>query len=66
MRRLSPIVLVLIGLVLLIIGFAVPFLVVIQVIQPNFVLLFMSYFASIGGLILGVVGSALYVRERQN
>jgi membrane associated rhomboid family serine protease len=66
MRRLGPIGLVLIGIVLLIIGFAVPFLVVIQVIQPSFLLLFMSYFASIGGLILGVVGSALYVRERQN
>jgi hypothetical protein len=29
-------------------------------------LAFLSYMASMGGLIMGVIGTALYARERQN
>jgi hypothetical protein len=33
--------------------------------QPGFPLLFLSYVASMGGLILGLFGAAFYVRERR-
>ena len=66
MRSLRPFGLMLVGLVLLIIGFAVPFLMIIQVLQPSFLGAFLSYMASLGGLIIGVIGTAIYARERQN
>lgn len=66
MSRLSPLWLMVIGFVLLLAGFIVPFMMVIQVMQPSFLGAFLSYFASVGGLIMGVIGSALYVRERRN
>jgi hypothetical protein len=66
MRSLRPFGLMLVGLVLLIAGFAVPFLMIIQVLQPSFLGAFLSYMASLGGLIIGVIGTAIYARERQN
>ncbi|MBX3000947.1 MAG: hypothetical protein KF893_20665 [Caldilineaceae bacterium] len=65
MRLLGPVGLMLIGFVFLAIGFALPFLMVIQLVEPGFLLVFLSYMASVGGLIMGVIGSALFVRERQ-
>lgn len=65
MRRLGPYGLMLIGFVLLVVGFAVPFLMVIQVLQPSFLGAFLSYVASLGGLIVGVIGTAVFARQRQ-
>lgn len=56
----------LIGFVLLLFGFVVPFLMVIQVIPSTFFLNFLSYTASILGLFLGMIGAALYVRIHRN
>jgi membrane associated rhomboid family serine protease len=53
------------GFILLLSGFFVPFLMMIKVLEPSFLLMFFGYTASVGGLIMGVVGSALFVRERQ-
>ncbi len=61
----GPIGLMVIGFVLLIFGVSVPFLMIIQVLEPGFLLIFLSYVASVGGLIMGVIASALYIRERQ-
>lgn len=55
----------LIGAVLLIFGVAAPFLMILGFLEPGFLLLFASYAASVGGLLFGVVGAMLYVRERQ-
>lgn len=66
MRIFSSIGLMVIGFILLISGFAMPFLMMIKVIEPTFPLVFFAYMASVGGLIIGVVGSALFVRERQD
>jgi hypothetical protein len=66
MSGVGPIRLMVIGFFLLIFGFSVPFLMVIQVLEPGFLLVFLSYMASVGGLILGVIASALYIRERQD
>jgi hypothetical protein len=65
MSGIGPIGLMVIGFILLILGFGVPFLMVIQVLEPGFLLAFLSYMASVGGLVLGVIASALYIRERQ-
>jgi len=56
----------LIGGVLLSVGVAVPFLMVLQMVEPGFLLLFLAYAASVGGLLLGVLGAMFYVRERQD
>ncbi|MCS6825208.1 MAG: hypothetical protein NZ553_01205 [Caldilinea sp.] len=56
---------ILIGAVLLVIGVAVPFLMILGLLDAGFLLLFASYAASVGGLLFGVVGAMLYVRERQ-
>jgi hypothetical protein len=56
----------LIGGVLLSVGVAVPFLMILQILEPGFLLLFLSYAASVGGLLLGVLGAMFYVRERQD
>ena len=65
MRALSPIGMIALGFGLLLFGVLIPFLMVIDVIQAGFFLAFLSYFASISGLILGLVGTALFARERQ-
>ncbi len=50
------------GFVLVLIGFILPFLMVIQVVPSNLILSFFSYGASVIGLFLGLIGAALYVR----
>jgi hypothetical protein len=49
---------VIIGFCLVIIGWVLPLLMVMQVIQPTFFLCFLSYIASLVGLFLGVIGTA--------
>ena len=46
--------LLLLGLGLVTLGMALPFLMVIQVLDPSFVLSFLAYGASLAGLTLGV------------
>lgn len=57
--------LILMGFLLSVLGVALPFLMVIQVIQSTFFLNFFSYSASLVGLSLGIVGAASYVREHR-
>jgi hypothetical protein len=61
----SPFKLIGLGAVLVIIGFLVPFLMVIGIIPTGFLLSVLSYLASVSGFILGVIGTAFYVRERK-
>jgi membrane associated rhomboid family serine protease len=65
MRIFGSVGLMVTGFILLLSGFFVPFLMMIKVLEPSFLLMFFGYTASVGGLIMGVVGSALFVRERQ-
>jgi hypothetical protein len=65
MMQLSGRSIILIGFVLVVLGFVLPFLMVAKVIESTFFLNFFSYAASISGLLLGVIGSALYVRNRR-
>jgi len=54
--------LVWIGLGGVLLGVALPFLMVLDVIQPTFLLGFISFAASVGGLMLGIIGSAMAAR----
>lgn len=56
---------ILIGFVLVLLGAILPFLMVMRIINSTFFLNFFSYGASIVGLFLGIIGSALYVRYRK-
>jgi hypothetical protein len=57
--------LIAIGFVLVMLGFVVPFLMVLDIIVSTFVLNFLSYGASISGLLLGILGTAGYARLRK-
>ncbi len=65
MQTTGAIGLMVLGFVGLVTGFLIPFLTMIKVLEAGFVLLFGSYMMSVGGLVLGVLGSALFVRHRQ-
>ncbi len=51
-----------VGGILVVFGFVIPFLMTIRVIPPSFLLAFLAHGASVGGLLLGMIGAALYVR----
>lgn len=63
--HLSPRGMIVLGAVLVVAGFIVPLLMVIGAVRSTFLLAFLTYAASLGGLILGLIGAALYVRERR-
>jgi hypothetical protein len=62
MIHLHPKKIIAIGFVLVLFGFLAPFLMVIKVIKASYALSFLSYAASVGGLLLGLVGAAWYSR----
>lgn len=51
------------GFVLVLFGAVAPVLMVIRVVEPSFLLSFLSFGASVAGLLLGIVGIAFYVRK---
>ena len=51
-----------IGFLLVLLGAAIPWLIVLHVIKSTFFLNFLAAGASTAGLILGVIGTAFYVR----
>jgi hypothetical protein len=65
MSRLQPIHLILIGIVLMIVGWVFPFLMVLRVLVSSYALNFLSYTAQISGLFLGIIGVAMYVRLKK-
>jgi len=66
MRFTSPRAFIGLGFVLVLAGFVLPFLMVMRIIESSFALNFFSYAASMAGLILGLIGAALYVRRHKN
>ena len=54
------------GGVLVVVGFLLPLLMVLGVIPTTFLLGFIAYAASFGGLMLGVIGSALWARIKRH
>ncbi|MBC8262895.1 MAG: hypothetical protein H8E47_02060 [Anaerolineales bacterium] len=62
MIRMHPWKIIAIGFVLVLFGFLAPFLMVLKVIEASFVLSFISHGASVSGLLLGIIGAAMYSR----
>lgn len=62
MRRLHPREIIALGFVLVLFGFLAPFLMTIKVVKASFILSFLSYSASVSGLLLGIIGVAWYSR----
>jgi membrane associated rhomboid family serine protease len=60
-----PRTLLFVALGLLLFGWAMPFLMVIQVLESTFFLNFLSWGASVAGLYLGVIAVAGLVRKRK-
>jgi membrane associated rhomboid family serine protease len=58
----SPVMLIIMAFVLLALGIALPFLMMIQLLQSTLLLNFLAYIASFGGLVIGVVGLVSYSR----
>lgn len=55
-----PIRVIVIGICLMVLGVIAPLLMVMHIVESTFFLNFLSYGASIGGLILGMIGLAFY------
>ena len=51
------------GFVLLVIGVLVPFAMVLQIMEPNLLVSFLGYAASLVGLVIGVLGVVTYTRS---
>jgi hypothetical protein len=54
------------GLVLLLAGFLVPFLMVLQLLEAGFVLSFLAHFFSLSGLLVALYGALQYVGSRDS
>lgn len=66
MKSFSPGMMIGIGFVLVLFGAVAPFLMVMKILPSTFFLNFLAYAASVLGLILGFVGSLMYIRDRRN
>jgi len=62
----SPRLLLSLGLILMLLGVALPFLMVIQVLESTFFLNFLSWGSSVAGLSFGTIGFAMYSRGRKD
>jgi hypothetical protein len=58
MIRLSSRAIIIIGFILVLLGFLLPFLMVMKVLESTFFLNFFSFIASLLGLFLGIMGAA--------
>jgi hypothetical protein len=61
----SPRFLLSLGVILMLLGVILPFLMVIHVLESSFFLNFFSWGASVGGLFLGVIGVATWVKMKK-
>jgi hypothetical protein len=55
-----------VGFVLVLFGFLAPFLMTIRLVESSYWLSFLSYAASVAGLLLGLIGAALYTRMNRH
>jgi len=65
MSRLQPSQLILIGIILMVVGWVLPFLMVLRVLESSYALNFLSYTALVTGLFLGIIGAAMHVRLKK-
>lgn len=60
-----PVRLIVIGFVLSILGWILPLLMVLHILESTFLLNFLAYAASVCGLFLGIIGAASYIRTHR-
>lgn len=60
----SPRFLLILGVILMLLGILLPFLMIIRVLQSTFFLNFFSWGVSVAGLALGTIGFAMYSTRR--
>jgi hypothetical protein len=65
MNRWQPNYLFITGFVLVLIGFILPFLMVLKVVEATFFLSFLAFITSIVGLFLGIIAVGFYIRDRR-
>ena len=61
----DPFKLIIAAVGLLIMGVVLPFVMVLELVEPTLFLSFVSYGCSTSGLIMGFIGIATYVRRQQ-
>jgi hypothetical protein len=64
MNKLSPRQLILLGFALLMLGFMLPFLMVLRLLGSTLFLNFVAYLASLFGLIIGLIGIVMDAQTR--
>lgn len=64
MRNWNPRNYIILGILLLVVGWAIPFLEIMQVLKSTLALNFFSFTASVAGLLLGVIGIAMWRGRR--
>jgi hypothetical protein len=57
--------LITVGFALVLFGFVAPFLMVMRIVESTFLMNFLSYTASVGGLFMGIIGAAMYARMKR-
>jgi len=62
MERVNPKKILVIGSILVVFGFVGPLLMVLDILPSTYFLSFLSYGASVGGLLMGVIGVSFLVR----
>ena len=62
----SPRFLLSLGILLMLLGIVLPFLMVIKVLESTFFLNFFAWGASVAGLALGTIGFAMYSKDRKD
>lgn len=58
----SPLFLLILGLILLLVGWVIPLLIIMNVLPSTFMLNFIGWSASVSGLFLGFFGGAMWVK----
>jgi len=61
----SPRLLLILGVVLMLLGIILPFLMLINALESTFFLNFLSWGASVAGLAFGTIGFAMYSKDRK-
>ncbi|MEZ0397143.1 MAG: hypothetical protein ABWK53_12040 [Anaerolineales bacterium] len=65
-RDIPPGRLLVIGFILLLLGWLFPFLMMLRLIESTFWLNFLSFGAQVAGLFLGFIGTTMYIRINRN
>lgn len=65
-RQLSAKKIIFIGFIMVVIGVAIPFAILLSVLPSTFFLAFVAYICSVGGLLTGIIGAAFYHKEEQD